>query len=90
MNKIYTTTIIFFLLGSAIFLIGRSFRVSQMPHGSKFSCNTCHTNGSGSPRNAFGLAVESRVSPGGNENFWNHELAALDSDGDGLLKRWRW
>ena len=84
MKKIYTTTIIFFLLGSALFMIGRSFRVSQMPHGSKFSCNTCHTSGGGSPRNAFGLDVESRVSPGGNESFWSPELAAMDSDGDGF------
>ncbi|MCK5456298.1 MAG: T9SS type A sorting domain-containing protein, partial [Melioribacteraceae bacterium] len=84
MKKIYTTTIIFFLLSSALFLIGRSFRVSKLPHGTKFSCNTCHTNGGGSPRNAFGLDVESRVSPGGSESFWTPELAAMDSDGDGF------
>jgi len=84
MNKIFTTTIIFFLLGSALFLIGRSFRVSQAPHGNKYSCNTCHTSGGGSPRNAFGLEVEKRVTPGGNESFWTPALAALDSDGDGF------
>lgn len=84
MNKVYTTTIVLFLLSSALFLIGRSFRVSKVPHGNKFSCNTCHTNGGGSPRNAFGLAVEARVSPNGSESFWTPELAALDSDGDGF------
>ncbi len=30
------------------------------------------------------MDVESRVTPGGNENFWTPELAALDSDGDGF------
>jgi len=84
MNKIYTTIIITFFLGSVLFLVGRSFRVSQIPHGNRFSCNTCHTNGGGSPRNAFGLEVEKRVSPGGNESFWSPALAALDSDGDGF------
>ena len=84
MNKTFTSIIFFFLLGSTIFLIGRSFRGSKMPHGSKFSCNTCHTNGGGSPRNAFGLDVEARVTPNGTESFWNAELAALDSDGDGF------
>ena len=84
MNIKLSTIITFFLLGSMVFLIGRSFRVSKVPHGNKFSCNTCHTNGGGSPRNAFGLDVEARVTPDGNESFWNAEFAALDSDGDGF------
>ncbi len=84
MNKILSTSLIFFLLGSAVFLVGRSFRVSKVPHGSKFSCNTCHTNGGGSPLNAFGLDVNSRVTPNGSENFWTATFAALDSDGDGF------
>jgi len=29
------------------------------------------------------LAVEELVTPGGREEFWGPELAALDSDGDG-------
>ena len=67
------------------FVVGsRSFRVSKVPNGSKFSCNTCHTNGGGSSRNPFGLDVESRVTPGGTETFWGPQLAALDSDGDGF------
>ena len=84
MNKIYTTIIVTLFLGSVVFLVGRSFRVSQAPHGNRFSCNTCHTSGGGSPRNAFGLDVENRVTPGGNETFWTPALAALDSDGDGF------
>ena len=75
---------IFLFLSSITFMIGRSFRVSKVPYGSKYSCNTCHTNGGGTPRNPFGLDVESRVTPNGTEVFWGPELAALDSDGDGF------
>lgn len=75
---------IFLFLSSITFMIGSSFRVSKVPHGSKYSCNTCHISGGGSPRNPFGLDVETRVTPGGHENFWGPELAALDSDGDGF------
>ena len=35
-------------------------------------------------RNSFGLAVESLVTSNGREVFWGPELAALDSDGDGV------
>ena len=73
-----------FFLASITLMIGRSFRVSKVPYGSKYSCNTCHTNGGGTPRNSFGLDVESRVTPNGTEVFWGPELAALDSDGDGF------
>jgi hypothetical protein len=61
-----------------------SFRLNKVPNSSKFSCNTCHTNGGGTPRNPFGQEVETRVTPGGMETFWGPELAALDSDGDGF------
>ncbi len=84
MNKKFSTFIIFLILSSTVFLVGRSFRTSKVPHGSKFSCNTCHTNGGGSARNAFGLDVEKRVTPNGTESFWTPEFAALDSDGDGF------
>ncbi len=83
MKKIYIP--VFLILAVSItFLTGRSFRVQQVPYGSKYSCNTCHTEGGGTPRNPFGLDVESRVTPGGNETFWGPDLAALDSDGDGF------
>lgn len=68
-----------------------SFRVSQVPNAPR-SCNTCHTNGGGTPRNAFGLDVEENL-----ENFDPEVPAAdnnddvqwdlifdLDSDGDGF------
>ncbi len=83
MKKTYVGIFIF-LTVSITFLVGRSFRVSKLPHGSKFSCNTCHTNGGGTPLNPFGVDVNSRVTPGGNETFWGLDLASLDSDGDGF------
>jgi hypothetical protein len=82
-KSIFYISMIFFL-ASITLMIGRSFRVSKVPYGSKYSCNTCHTNGGGTPRNPFGLDVESRVTPNGTEVFWGPELAALDSDGDGF------
>lgn len=84
MKRSFKYISIVFLLGSITFIVGRSFRVSKVPHGTKYSCNTCHTSGGGSPLNSFGLDVEARVTPNGLENFWDHELAALDSDGDGF------
>lgn len=62
----------------------RSFRVGMVPNGTKFSCNTCHTSGGGTPRNAFGLAVQARVTPNGSQVFWDASLADLDSDGDNI------
>ncbi len=83
--KNFTSYIIFLLIFTSIsILIGRPFRVSKVPHGNKFSCNTCHTNGGGTPRNPFGLDVQARVSPNGMETFWGPDLASIDSDGDGF------
>jgi len=84
MKRIITFSLVLLTASSLTFLVGRSFRVSKAPNASKFSCNTCHTNGGGTPRNPFGLDVESRVSASGNETFWGPELAGLDSDGDGF------
>ncbi len=83
MKKIYIPLLVLLAI-SITFLVGRSFRVQMVPYGSKYSCNTCHTNGGGTSRNSFGLDVEARVTPGGNETFWGPDLAALDSDGDGF------
>ncbi len=80
-NILYTVT--FIIVFTATIIVSRSFRVEKIPNGGKFSCNTCHIT-EGGPRNAFGLSVESRVSPGGMEDFWNAQLASLDSDGDGF------
>lgn len=61
----------------------RLFRVGMLPNAPA-SCNTCHTSGGGTPRNAFGVAVGGLVTPGGREDFWAPGLAILDSDGDGF------
>ena len=61
----------------------RFFRPAMLPNVPN-SCNTCHTSGGGTPRNPFGLDVQARVTPNGQEVFWGPELAALDSDGDGV------
>ena len=63
-------------------LSSKSTRVSKLPNGNKFSCNTCHTNGGGTPRNEFGQAVEN-ITGVQDIEFWSPALAALDSDGDG-------
>ena len=81
MKLILQLSLILFISFSLSF--GRSFRVNQVPNGSKFSCNTCHTNGGGTPRNDFGLAVQA-ITGSANVMFWGPELAALDSDGDGF------
>ncbi|MCZ6632882.1 MAG: putative Ig domain-containing protein [bacterium] len=63
----------------------RPFRPGLLPNGNVNSCANCHVDpDGGGPRNAFGQAVESRVSPNGLEAFWGPALAALDSDGDGF------
>lgn len=83
MNRNIHYLIILLLLISSSAVFAKGSRVALMPNGSKFSCNTCHTSGGGTPRNDFGLAVESIT--GRNEiAFWGPDLAALDSDGDGF------
>jgi hypothetical protein len=69
---------------SLSFLAARSYRVAMVPYGSNWSCNTCHTDGGGTPRNPFGQAVES-ITGNNNVVFWGPTLAALDSDGDGFI-----
>ncbi len=77
---------LFFILTLIAFatLWARSFRVSQIPNGSQFSCSNCHFNaGGGGPRNSFGATVEGAFLSGGNVT-WNSILAQIDSDGDGF------
>jgi len=82
LSRIFTAVIIF---ASFSILISRGWRSSQIPNGTKFDCATCHVSpGGGGPRNSFGKDVESRVSPGGQQDFWGSSLASLDSDGDGF------
>ena len=83
------------LLVGALFLGGlvaeeataRGKRVSQIPNGAAFSCNACHMAGGGTPRNAFGLELETNfltAAGAAGDVIWGPELAALDSDGDGV------
>lgn len=75
----------FSLIITTSLLLSRDFRVQKIPNGSKFSCANCHINpAGGGPRNEFGQEVEKHVTPGGTQNFWNSELAMMDSDGDGF------
>src|SRR4030042_579532 len=70
---------------SATVLVSRSFRVQKIPNGNKFACANCHVDPQGGgERNAFGQAVEQRVTPNGTQSFWDSQLASLDSDGDGF------
>ena len=62
----------------------RSHRVNQIPNGSRYSCQTCHTGAFGGVRNVFGLAVEANFLDVSGNVVWGAALAALDSDGDGV------
>ena len=56
------------------------FRVGQVPNGTEYSCNLCHTAGGGSPRNNFGMQVEDTLD---GENVDWSAVFDLDADGDG-------
>lgn len=82
-SKLFIVTVILFAM--VTILIARDWRVGQIPNGEKFSCANCHVDPQGGGlRNDFGKLVETRVSPGGHEEFWNSTLAFQDSDGDGF------
>ena len=61
----------------------RGKRVGQIPNGGIDGCNTCHTSGAGTARNAFGMEIENGFLDDNGDVIWGVELAALDSDGDG-------
>ncbi|GJQ62865.1 MAG: hypothetical protein SCALA702_19180 [Melioribacteraceae bacterium] len=81
-------TITAIMLFSIPFLVGRSFRVAQLPNGNQIDCAMCHVSQfGGGPKNAFGQEVEANflTAPGSaGQVVWNAQLAALDSDGDGF------
>ena len=56
------TTLLAALLFMATMVAGeagaRGKRVGQIPNGGMDGCNTCHTSGAGTARNAFGLEIE--------------------------------
>ncbi len=64
----------------------RSFRVSDLPNGSKFGCLNCHGNANGSTRTDFGSDAQSYLSGAGGVQQQHVDWAPLcprDSDGDG-------
>lgn len=72
------------LMFLASFASARPARIGQIPNAPA-SCNTCHTNGGGTPRNEFGQDVEDTLIGGANANGtvdWA-AVCGLDSDGDG-------
>ncbi|MBK8943896.1 MAG: T9SS type A sorting domain-containing protein [Ignavibacteriae bacterium] len=83
MKKLILTLLVISLF-TLVNISARDFRVAQIPNGNKFSCNTCHTNGGGTPRNAFGQLVESNYLDGSGNVLWSKDLAMIDSDGDGF------
>ncbi len=66
----------------------RSFRVDEIPNGRARSCQTCHETGGGIVFNPFGSDVRSHLTGQGSAGElhveWGPELAARDSDGDGV------
>ena len=61
----------------------RSSRINQIPNGSIFGCETCHTSSSGGPRNAFGSALPLNGAGRTGMANWTVAFAMADSDGDG-------
>jgi hypothetical protein len=65
----------------------RNYRVAQVPNGTKFSCNTCHTNGGGTTPNDFGKLIQRTFLTQEGSQFnveWGPLLASLDADNDGV------
>ncbi|GAB1350251.1 hypothetical protein MASR1M107_24660 [Ignavibacteriales bacterium] len=85
MKKVISLGVIFLIAGGILFeLDSRSFRVTQIPNGSKFSCANCHVSAAGGDaRNQFGQTVENGFLVN-DDVMWGSALANLDSDGDGF------
>ncbi len=74
-----------FVVGGSGETQARPFRPGLLPNGNVNSCSNCHVSRfGGGPRNPFGQEVANRVTPNGSQFFWGPDLAALDSDGDGV------
>ncbi len=79
--SVFSAVIFILFVGN---ISARDFRVDQVPNGNKSNCNTCHTSGGGTPRNAFGLTVQSSFLDGSGNVLWGSDLANEDSDNDGF------
>ncbi|MCA0389271.1 MAG: T9SS type A sorting domain-containing protein [Bacteroidetes bacterium] len=85
MKNVISLGVVFLIAGAIFFeLDSRSFRVTQIPNGSKFSCANCHVSAAGGgTRNQFGQTIENAFLVNDNV-MWDATLASLDSDGDGF------
>jgi hypothetical protein len=63
--------------------VAKSTYQSAIPNPSANTCNTCHTDGGDTPRNAFGLVIEDLVLAAVPQDQWWAQVRELDSDGDG-------
>lgn len=85
MRKILQYAFLIILISSFGILVGRSFRVNQIPNGNVKACANCHNNpAGGGSRNPFGSTVEGGFLDGNGNVKWGPSLAAIDSDGDGF------
>jgi hypothetical protein len=74
-----------FTVGWALPAEARSFRVNNIPNGSKFGCISCHVDNQASGFTNFGSNAQSNLVPGPVQQSdvnWP-ALCAIDSDGDG-------
>jgi len=68
-------------------VVARSSRVTQIPHGTRFGCASCHVSAAGGGAlTSFGAMIYARFLT--DTSFlgavvWGPALAALDADGDG-------
>lgn len=86
MSKIYYFLIITFFLSFVIESHSRSFRVNQLPYGSKYQCSSCHVNPvGGGVRTPFGETVYDNLGePKSIANVRWDLIFNIDSDGDGF------
>lgn len=70
------------LVTTAVGANAESTYKAAIPNAAVNDCNTCHTNGGDTPRNAFGLEVEALVLAQVPLAEWWPQLRDLDSDGD--------
>jgi hypothetical protein len=85
MKKPIQYAFLILLILSVGILIGRNFRVNQIPNGTEKRCANCHINpAGGGPRNPFGSTVEGGFLDASGNVTWGPALASIDSDGDGF------